>query len=82
MSSDALQPGVLAAFDAVLRNLLVAEWEAADGPLDLNAELHLGDFVKAEFLINPRLFLTALAEGDGAPATATGDLDRAVKTDL
>jgi len=38
-----------------------------DGPLRLNAELALSDLVKADFLINARLFLAALAEQDGAP---------------
>ncbi len=64
------------AFDAFARSLLCADWESPDGPLRLNAELESADLAEAEFFLNARLFLIALAEEDGAPATATGNLNR------
>jgi hypothetical protein len=64
------------AFDAFLRSLLFADWESPDGPLRLNADLKSADLADAEFFLNARLFLAALAEEDGAPATATGNLTR------
>jgi hypothetical protein len=64
------------AFDTFLRSLLFADWESPDGPLRLNADLKSVDLADAEFFLNARLFLVALAEEDGAPATATGDLNR------
>lgn len=64
------------AFDAFLRSLLFADWESPDGPLRLNADLKPADLADAKFFLNARLFLAALAEQDGAPATATGNLNR------
>lgn len=64
------------ALDAFLRRLLVADWKAPEGPLRLSADLSLADLAKADFFLNARLFLAALAEEDGAPATATGNLNR------
>jgi hypothetical protein len=56
--------------------LLFADWESPDGPLRLNADLKSADLADAEFFFNARLFLAALAEEDGAPTTATGNLNR------
>src|SRR5438552_3504509 len=64
------------AFDTFLQSLLFADWESPDGPLRLNADLKSADLANAEFFLNARLFLTALAEKDGAPVTATGNLTR------
>ena len=64
------------AFDAFMRSLLFADWESPDSPLRLNAHLKPADLADAEFFLNARLFLAALAEEDGAPATATGNLNR------
>src|SRR2546427_2754384 len=64
------------AFDAFMRGLLFADWESPDGPLRLNADLKPADLADAEFFLNARLFLAALAEENGAPATATGNLNR------
>ena len=64
-------------FDAFWRSLLVADWEQPAGPLRLSADLKLADLSAADFLVNTRVFLAALAEADGAPATATGNLARA-----
>jgi hypothetical protein len=63
-------------FDAFLRDLLVADWTSPGSPLRLSADLSLADLAEAEFFLNARLFLTVLAEGDGAPTTATGNLNR------
>lgn len=64
------------AFDAFVRSLLFADWELPDGPLRLNADLKPADLADADFFLNARLFLIALAEEDGAPTTATGNLNR------
>lgn len=63
-------------FDAFLRSLLVADWKSTEGPLRLSADLSLADLAKADFFLNARLFLAALAEEDGATATAAGNLNR------
>ena len=76
MIPDALQPSGREAFDAFSHSLLVADWERPDGPLRLNADLQLADLAGADFFVNVRLFLAALADGGGAPATATGNLNR------
>jgi hypothetical protein len=64
------------ASDPFLRSLLFADWESPDSPLRLNADLKSADLADAEFFLNARLFLVALAEEDGAPATAAGNLTR------
>lgn len=64
-------------FDAFLRDLLVADWTSPGGPLRLSADLSLADLAEAEFFLNAHLFLNTLAEEDGAPATVTGNLNRA-----
>jgi len=64
-------------FHAFWRSLLVADWEQPDGQLRLSADLKLTDFAGADFFVNTRVFLAALAEADGVPATATGNLPRA-----
>jgi hypothetical protein len=51
------------------RSLLVADWEQPAGPLRLSADLKLADLAAADFLVNTRVFLAALAEADSAPAT-------------
>jgi hypothetical protein len=70
------EPYCREAFDAFLRRLLFGDWESPDGPLRLNADLKSADLADAEFFLNARLFLAALAEEDGAPATAAGNLTR------
>jgi len=64
-------------FDAFWRSLLVTDWEQPDGPLRLSRDLTLADLAGADFFLNTRLFLAALAEAGGKPATATGNLTRA-----
>lgn len=73
----ATEPNGREVFNAFWRSLLVADWEQPDGPLRLSADLKLADLAAADFLINTRVFLAALAEADSVPATATGNLARA-----
>jgi hypothetical protein len=70
------EPGGRPTFDAFCRGLLTADWESASGPIRFCPNLTLSELADADFFINSRLFLTALAEGTGAPATATGNLNR------
>jgi hypothetical protein len=77
MIEFASEPAGPEAFDAFVRRLLVANWEQPDGLLRLSADLKRSDLAGADFLLNTRVFLSALAQEDGAPATATGNLNRA-----
>jgi hypothetical protein len=63
-------------FEVFSRRLLLEDWERPDGPMRLSAEVQLADLAKADFFINARIFLTVLAEQDGAPMTDTGNLNR------
>lgn len=76
MISDAPQPGQPQTFSHFCHLLITADWEKSDGPLRLAADLTLPDLAHAHFFLNARVFLAALAENDGAPATATGNLNR------
>ena len=76
MIQFAPEPGSREAFDTFLRSLLVADWEAADGPMRFSLDLTLADLATAPFFQNARLFLAALDEAGGTPATATGNLNR------
>lgn len=76
MSQFPPEPNAREVFEAFCRSLLVADWEEPGGPLRLNADLNLADLRDADFFVNTRLFLATLAEEDGAPATATGNLNR------
>ena len=71
-----LEPYGREAFDAFMRDLLFADWESPDGPLRLNANLKPADLADAEFFLNTRLFLAALAKENGVPATAANNLNR------
>lgn len=64
-------------FDAFLGDLLAADWEDPKGPLSLNPELQFADLAQVGFFINVRQLLSAIDELDGAPMTATGNLNRA-----
>src|SRR6185369_13252276 len=66
-----------AGFEAFLRSLLRADWNQEDGPLRLNSALTLVDLGDSMFFSNARIFLSALAETNGTPVTATGNLTRA-----
>jgi hypothetical protein len=76
MIQFAPEPSGRAAFDAFWRSLLVADWEDAQGSLRLNPNLALADLAPASFFQNTRLLLTALADANGAAATASGNLNR------
>jgi len=65
------EPNLREIFDAFWRSLLVADWEQPTGPLRLNADRTLADLATADFFVNTRIFLAALAEADGAQ-TAEG----------
>ena len=56
--------------------LLAAKWENPTGPMRLSTALTLQDLENAPFLSNARIFLAALGEKGGTPATATGNLTR------
>lgn len=71
------QSRALAAVQDFCRRLLDADWEAPGGPLRLSGDLELEDLSGSEFFVNARMFLAALAEEDGAPATERGNLSRA-----
>ena len=76
MIQFAPEPGGREAFDAFLRNLLVADWNSATGPMRFCSSLTLSDLADAAFFQNTRLLLTALAAENGTPATASGNLNR------
>lgn len=65
------------AFDAFWRSLLVSDWESATGPIRFSPSLSLPDLDDADFFQNTRVLLAAVAAENGAPATATGNLNRA-----
>jgi len=78
MISDSLQPGgTFETLEAFWRGLLLVDWEQPDAPLRLSEGLQLADLTEADFFINTRILLATLAENDGAPLTATGNLNRA-----
>jgi len=77
MIQFAPEPGSREAFDAFLRHLLAANWEAADGPMRFSPDLTLSDLADSVFLQNTRRFLAALADAGSTPATVTGNLTRA-----
>ena len=56
--------------------LLDHGWWGSKAPLQLNSDLTLADLEKVRLLVNARDFLTAIAEMDGAPCTAKGNLNR------
>lgn len=69
--------GLVGKVQGFLNELSVADWSDPSGPLRLSGDLRLDELGSAEFFLNARLFLSALAEEDGADATATGNLTRA-----
>lgn len=70
------EPSGHAMFETFLHHLLLADWEALDGPLRLSADLKAADLASVDFFQNTRIFLGALAESKGVPPTATGNLPR------
>jgi hypothetical protein len=71
------EPGSREDFDAFLRSLLVADWNAAAGPMRFSPGLAPSDLAESPVLQNPRRFLAALEPAGGTAATATGNLTRA-----
>jgi hypothetical protein len=82
MILPAPEPGGREAFDAFWRNLLVADWDSATGPIRFSSALTLSDLADADFFQNTRVLLQALAAGNGSAATATGNLTRAFVAQL
>jgi hypothetical protein len=60
------QPGGPEDLGTFLRDLLLADWTSPDSPLNLNSDISLVDVAAADFFFNTRLFLTVLAEENGA----------------
>ena len=77
MSEFIRESRAYAALQVFCRSLLDADWEQSGGPLRLSGDLKLADLADVEMFDDARIFLTVLAEEDGAPATATGNLNRA-----
>ena len=77
MINLAPEPGGPLAFDAFIRGLFQADWEAPTGPMRFSSNLTLSDLANAPFFQNTRILLAALATEQGTPATATGNLNRA-----
>ena len=77
MIQFAPEPGNFQAFDAFVGRLLQADWESPTGPMRFSPSLTVSDLAEAPFWQNTRLLLAALAEEQGTPATATGNLTRA-----
>jgi hypothetical protein len=76
MIQFAPEPGSREDFDAFLRTLLVADWNAAAGPMRFSPGLAPSDLAESSFLQNARRFLAALEQAGGTAATATGNLNR------
>lgn len=59
-----------------LSELLQADWEEADGPLRLRADLQLAELERAPHFQNARILLQKLVKEKGAATTAAGNLTR------
>ncbi len=62
--------------EALFVRLITEDWNSPDYAMKLNAGLTLDDLQAMDFYRNVRIFLQALADEDGTPATATGNLNR------
>lgn len=67
----------LQATNAYMHRLYQADWEDPHGPLRLREDLPLTALTGSSLFQDLRLFLATLAEEDGTPTTATGNLNRA-----
>ena len=59
-----------------LSELLQADWEEVDGPLQLRADLQLAELEREPHFQNARILLQKLVEEKGADTTAAGNLTR------
>jgi hypothetical protein len=76
MTPDVIKRGSTAPPQSLVSTMLKPGWEDPKGRFRLRDDLRLVDLAKSQFLANTRLFLTTLAESDGADATAGGNLNR------
>jgi hypothetical protein len=67
----------LDALNRHLKSLYDADWEDERGVIRFSADIKLTELARAEVFENARIFLNALLEDGGVPATAAGYLTRA-----
>lgn len=72
-----VRPATKADIDAFIAQLLKADWNAPNSPIQLADDLSLDDVKQVLFFDQARLFLRLMDENKGAPLTATGNLNRA-----
>ena len=77
MRDDPNPEAVLARVPEFLNALAMMNWIDSAGPMRLCGRLKLAALEDAAFFVNTRRLLHALAEEDGAEATAAGSLNRA-----
>jgi len=72
-----VRPATKADVDAFIAQLLKADWNAPDSPIQMADDLSLDDVKHVLFFAQARQFLRLMDENKGAPLTATGNLNRA-----
>jgi hypothetical protein len=72
-----VRPATKADMNAFIALLLTADWSAPDSPIRLAEDLSLDDVKHVLFFDQARRFLRLMDENEGAPLTATGNLNRA-----
>jgi hypothetical protein len=72
-----IRPATKADIDAFIAQLLKADWNAPNSPIQLAEDLSLDDVKQVLFFDQARQFLRLMDENKGAPLTATGNLNRA-----
>jgi len=72
-----VRPATKADVDAFIAQLLKADWNAPNSPIQLANDLSLDDVKQVLFFDQVRQFLRLMDENRGAPLTATGNLNRA-----
>lgn len=72
-----VRPATEADMDAFIAQLLDADWNAPNSPIQLADDLTLDEVKHVLFFDQARQFLRLMDENKGAPLTATGNLNRA-----
>ena len=72
-----VRPATKADVDAFIAQLLKADWNSPNSPIQLANDLSLDDVKQVLFFDQVRQFLRLMDENRGAPLTATGNLNRA-----
>ena len=72
-----VRPATKADIDAFIAQLLNADWNAPNSPIQLADDLSFDDVKHVLFFDQARQFLRLMDENKGAPLTATGNLNRA-----